>query len=77
MRADVEMQGVESGEHLEAKPDSLTRTLAALTRIDRLHADAPACWLCGQKTNTPDKFGLCSKITPSHVAERQQARGAA
>lgn len=65
------MQGVESGEHLEAKPDSLSRTLVALARIDRLHADAPVCWLCGQKTNTPDKFGLCSKVTPDHLAERQ------
>lgn len=74
MRSDIQIAGVESGEHLDAqdKNTSLARTLAELARIDRMHADAPQCWLCGQRTNTPDKFGLCSKITPDHIAERQR-----
>lgn len=48
------------------------RVAAELTRIDKAQADAPQCWMCGQRTYTPDRFGLCSKTTPTHLAERQK-----
>ncbi|MCU1418699.1 MAG: hypothetical protein JWP32_2873 [Schumannella sp.] len=65
------MAGVEAGTHLEGKVDALTRVQAELARIEKLQVKSPQCWLCGQRTNTPDKFGLCSKITASHQKERQ------
>ncbi|MEO7018375.1 MAG: hypothetical protein ABI067_17845 [Leifsonia sp.] len=50
---------------------SLTRTLTALERIDETHAAKPVCGLCGQRVNTLDKFGLCSKVSNTHRIERK------
>jgi hypothetical protein len=50
---------------------SLTRTLAELARIDGTHTTLPVCGLCGQRVNTLDKFGLCSKVSNAHRAERE------
>lgn len=73
MRSDIEIAGVETGSHLEAKDEnsSLARTLAELERIDRANETKPACGLCGQRVNALDKFGLCSKISDSHRFERE------
>ncbi len=74
MRADIEIAGAETGAHLEATRGAAARTAAALARIDALQSNAPQCWICGQRTAKPDRFGLCSKSTPPHVAERQRQR---
>jgi hypothetical protein len=73
MRSDIEIAGVETGEHLEAADagTSLARTLAELDRIDGTHATKPVCGLCGQRVNTLDKFGLCSKVSNAHRIERE------
>lgn len=75
MRSDVEMAGVETGVHLEAKDtdSSLARALLELERIDEANASKPKCTLCGQSVNRLDGFGLCSKVTPAH--ERRRAPG--
>jgi hypothetical protein len=50
---------------------SLARTLAELARIDGTHTSKPVCGLCGQRVNTLDKFGLCSKVSNAHRIERE------
>jgi hypothetical protein len=49
----------------------LARTLAELDRIDGTHATLPVCGLCGQRVNTLDKYGLCSKVSNAHRTERE------
>ena len=41
-------------------------TLEQLRIVDMIHEGKPACRLCGQITNGLDRFGLCSKISPTH-----------
>jgi hypothetical protein len=73
VRSDIEIAGVETGEHLVAADagTSLARTLAELARIDGTHATKPVCGLCGQRVITLDKHGLCSKVSNTHRAERE------
>jgi hypothetical protein len=47
---------------------------AALADIDRLHTLHPACALCGQRSITLDRYGLCSKVSDSHKTWRAEAR---
>lgn len=42
----------------------------AMARADRMHADLPACRLCGQRALRLDAAGLCSKTTDTHKAAR-------
>ncbi|MDR6142067.1 hypothetical protein QE375_001621 [Microbacterium foliorum] len=46
-------------------------TRAELRIVDMIHEGKPQCRECGQITNRPDKFGLCSKTSDAH----QQRRG--
>ena len=55
----------ETTEKPEWKPDRDT-TLAELRIVDMVHEGKPACRLCGQTVNRPDKFGLCSKTSDAH-----------
>lgn len=54
--------------------------LEQLRIVDMIHEGKPACRLCGQLTNGLDRFGLCSKISPTHrewrgdVAPAKKAR---
>ncbi|MEA1264186.1 hypothetical protein MicroSTF_14175 [Microbacterium sp. STF-2] len=41
-------------------------TLERLRIVDMIHEGKPACRLCGQTVNHPDKFGLCSKTSDAH-----------
>ncbi|UPL13039.1 hypothetical protein [Microbacterium galbinum] len=41
-------------------------TLEQLRIVDMVHESKPACRLCGQITNGLDRFGLCSKVSPTH-----------
>jgi hypothetical protein len=56
------------------KPDeaSLARTAAALAEVDARHAAAPRCGICGQRSWRLDEFGLCSKVSPSHIKDRSR-----
>ncbi|WP_205814376.1 hypothetical protein [Microbacterium sp. K35] len=66
----------------EAKPWAPSRavTLEQLRIVDMIHEGKPACRLCGQITNSLDRFGLCSKVSPAHrewrgdVAPSKKAR---
>jgi hypothetical protein len=73
MRSDIEIAGVETGEHLETTNEetSLSRTLAEMEQIEETHAGLPSCGLCGQHVNRLDEFGLCSKVSNTHRIERE------
>jgi hypothetical protein len=75
MRSDIEMLGVETGEHLATDEEaSLARTRAALDLIGDTHAHKPTCVLCGQRANSLDRFGLCAKVSGTHLRYREEER---
>lgn len=45
-------------------------TLERLRIVDMMHEGWPQCRLCGQTVNRLDTFGLCSRISASHLARR-------
>lgn len=40
--------------------------------LDVRQSRLPTCALCGQRCRRLDKFGLCSKTTDAHEAERKR-----
>jgi hypothetical protein len=50
------------------------RTKTALDLIDDTHAHKPTCVLCGQRANSLDRFGLCTKVSASHLRYREEER---
>jgi hypothetical protein len=50
------------------------RAKAALDLIDEAHAHKPTCVLCGQRANSLDRFGLCSKVSGTHRRYREEER---
>lgn len=59
----------------DAEIDARSRARArrALDEIDARQSTAPRCALCGQRTRAPDAWGLCSKTSASHAAQRDDA----
>ena len=51
---------------------SRARVEKRLREIDQAHLAYPSCWLCGQRARNLDEFGLCSKISEPHKAERKR-----
>lgn len=53
---------------------SRARVEKRLREIGQQLVSQPKCWLCGQGARKLDEFGLCSKISAPHVAERKRIR---
>ncbi|CAN7150135.1 hypothetical protein LJR044_002475 [Microbacterium foliorum] len=45
-------------------------TLERLRIVELMHEGWPQCRLCGQTVNRLDAFGLCSKVSASHLQRR-------
>lgn len=58
----------------KADADSRARADAELALIDKAHARKPTCQLCGQRVNRLDEFGLCSKVSVTHMRFRETGR---
>lgn len=63
-----------SADEWKADDDSRARADAELALVDKMHARKPTCQLCGQRVNRLDEFGLCSKVSGSHMRFRETGR---
>tara|TARA_R100000365_G_C2747600_1_gene77694 strand:- start:2177 stop:2404 length:228 start_codon:yes stop_codon:yes gene_type:complete len=50
------------------------RVARILHEIDQRHVTDPVCGLCGQRCTRLDDYGLCSKVSVTHVEERARIR---
>lgn len=54
--------------------DAKARVAAELAAIDMSHEGKPTCALCGQRCNSLDRAGLCSKVSEAHKDWRAGVR---
>ena len=66
---------IEDPSNYTPTPEALAAATAVLERIQARHeAECDRCSLCGQLMNRPDDFGLCSKVSESHLQWRARVR---
>lgn len=66
---------IEDPSNYTPTPEALAAADLVLERIQARHeAECDRCSLCGQLSNRLDDFGLCSKVSESHVQWRARVR---